>query len=529
MKVTTEKIPNGRIALDIELDEAQVQKGLDRAARRLSKEMQIPGFRKGKAPRFIIERYFGKEALFEEASGELMNKAFEEAIKAEEITPVGKPDVEAIDTADGFRFRVIVPIPPTVTIPDYTALSYPLEEPEPTEEMITYAMEMLRDKHVALRELDEPRPAAKGDLAKVLVNIVVEGKSIMGDDVGIDNGMEQDLILEESRIIPELYAALVGAEINEEKELTANLDANHPDENLAGKEGIFQLRLVDIQERVLPDWDELPEIEEYQGTLEELRQNVTEKIRVSLISQARAAVYEQAINHLIDVSEYDIADVSIEEFANSKLKEFEQKYAPLGITAEQIYTIAGKDRQTFFQETLPEAEHDLKESLILLKIAEKENLVVEPEDINLYIGELVNKDPNILYSLQDPTIQQQYVDHFYRVSLENKAQQRLVTVVTGKEPPSMPDDVDHIDFGDEDEDFAYEDFAVEDFADEDFADDAVADQPAGHTPVVIEGQIVSTPISQDSPETLPDARGNPSTSANESAPSPDQRVDEVER
>jgi len=116
VKVTTEKLPKSLLALDIELDQAQVEKGLDRAARRLSQKYTIPGFRKGKAPRFIIENYFGRPALIEEAYEDLVNNAFKQALDQEQIVPVGKANLEETHFEEApFRFRVTVPVEPTST------------------------------------------------------------------------------------------------------------------------------------------------------------------------------------------------------------------------------------------------------------------------------------------------------------------------------------------------------------------------------------------------------------------------------
>src|SRR3712207_9279305 len=113
VKVTTEKLPKSLLALDIELDRSQVEKGLDRAARRISQRVQIPGFRKGKAPRFIVENYYGRAALLEEASDDLINTSFREALESEQIDPVGKANLENVEfSAEPYHFRVTVPVQP---------------------------------------------------------------------------------------------------------------------------------------------------------------------------------------------------------------------------------------------------------------------------------------------------------------------------------------------------------------------------------------------------------------------------------
>jgi trigger factor len=430
-------MPSGRVALDIELDETQLEKGLDRAARRLSKEMQIPGFRKGKAPRFIVERYFGKDALLEEASNELMNRAFDEAVKQELIAPIAPPNVETIDVQDGFRFRVVVPIAPTVVLSDYHALSFPLEVEPLTEEMITSALEQVRDKHVALRELDEPRPSAMGDLVKAKVNIIVDEQSIIGQGLTIDDGDEQEFVMLPDRLIPGLYEDLLGIQVGEEHEIVTRFNENHDNESIAGKEGIFKLRVLDIQERVLPEWDELPELEEFTGTLEELRAAIIESVKNSLTMQAREKVYEEAINLLIAESQYDIAEVSIEAEANQMLKQFEQKYTSLGIAPEQLYAYMNTDRDTLLRKQFPEAEQQLKTLLALTQFAEEEELAVDVVDIEQFLSEMVTANPSLANHVRDPRFFEEYGDQVMMMVLQRKAKDHLVTVVTGVEPPKF--------------------------------------------------------------------------------------------
>ena len=164
MKVTREKLPKSRIALDIELDNDQVQKGLERAARRFSQKYNIPGFRKGKAPRFIIENYFGRDALLDEASDDIFNKAFQQALKQEDIEPVGKVELESSNLqTEPFGLRVLVPVAPSVVLADYQAIRSPHAVEAVTDDMLSRAMEARRERHVVLRELEEPRPAQHGD------------------------------------------------------------------------------------------------------------------------------------------------------------------------------------------------------------------------------------------------------------------------------------------------------------------------------------------------------------------------------
>src|SRR5919205_1726546 len=147
VKVTTERLPKSLIALDIELDQQQVNKGLERAARKLSQQYTIPGFRPGKAPRFIVENYLGRARIMEEASDDLINKAFQDALKQEQIAPVGKASLENVEEKP-FRFRVTVPVEPVVELPDYRSYQLPYAPDPVSDELVERLLEAQREQHV---------------------------------------------------------------------------------------------------------------------------------------------------------------------------------------------------------------------------------------------------------------------------------------------------------------------------------------------------------------------------------------------
>jgi len=271
VKVTSEKLPKSLLALDIELDRDQVEKGLDRAARRLSQKVNIPGFRKGKAPRFIVENYYGRSALIEEAYEDLVNKAFKAALDQEQIAPVGQANLENVNFNEApFHFRVTVPVAPTTTLPDYRAIRVPFEPRELTDEMLSEALDKRRERHVVLREPEEPRPAQPGDHLTVQLESFLDGEPLEEREEGAPPP-ESTIVLEPGRLIPGLYEGLLGISPDEEREVIAHMPEDHANENVRDKDVTFNVKLLRLQERLLPEWDELPVLEEFEGTLDELR------------------------------------------------------------------------------------------------------------------------------------------------------------------------------------------------------------------------------------------------------------------
>ena len=320
MKVTTERLPKSILALDIELERDQVEKGLDRAARKLSQKVNIPGFRKGKAPRFILENYFGRQALVEEATDDLINKAFKEVVEQEQIEPFGPASLAGppeFDTAP-YHFRVLVPVAPTVTLPDYRAIHAPLETTEVTDEMLDQAMTSRRERHVVLRTLDEPRPAQQGDQLTVHLESFLDGEPLDERDES-GNVRESTLVMEPDRLVPGLFEGLLGMEPGEKREITVQMPEEHGNEQVRGKEVQFQVELNSIQERLLPDWDEVPMLEEVEGTLDELRDKTRGELHTSAREVAERNAIDSYIGQLVAQTEYDIPDALIEREAHELL------------------------------------------------------------------------------------------------------------------------------------------------------------------------------------------------------------------
>lgn len=389
MKVTTEKKPRSILELTVELDKEQIEKALDRAARRMSQKYNIPGFRKGKAPRFIVENYFGREALLEEASDDLIQKAFQDALKQEGIEPYAQSHVTAVNLDEPpFNFTVEVPVAPTVELPDYRAIHVPFEPGEVTDDMVRRAMEMRRDRHVVLRSLEEPRPAQHGDQLTVQLETYVDGKLIDQRAEG-EEIPQSTLVLDPERIVAGLYEALLGVSPNTMVDVTVRMADDHENEQVRGKDVRFVVNVLEIQERLLPEWDELPALENFEGTLDELR----EQTRKELIEAARKneedKVFSEYVSQVVAATTFDIPDALIEREADSILHEREHEYERYGVRPEQVYEAMGKKREDLIEELKPVAEERAKRGLVLREIARAEGLAPDAAEIAQEIEDVV--------------------------------------------------------------------------------------------------------------------------------------------
>jgi len=434
VKITTEKLPKSLLSLQIELDKDRFERGLDQAARRLSQKYPIHGFRPGKAPRFMIERTFGREALIEEASEDLINKAFREALKQENIEPVGPASLQGIDSADPFTFTIHVPVPPTVDIGDYRSLRAPLEIEPVTDEQVERMMDVIRDRHVVLKELDEPRPAQDGDQLRVRLETIVDGEPLEQRPEGAE-APEQTLDLVKGRLVDELYEGLIGANVGDTKEIAATMPEDHANEQVRGKEVTFKVEVLGIQERLLPDWEEVPTLENFEGSLEELRAKTRADMEASAKSAAERKALDSYIDQLVAQTSYDVPEVMIHDLAHEMLHDQERQFARYGITLDQMLQYRGQTHDQAIEALMPDAERQLKVTLALREVVSKEGLNISQDEIEQEVERLLedyeaDQRPAVAEILQSS----QMFNSVANSVLDRKLRERLLAIATGNAP-----------------------------------------------------------------------------------------------
>lgn len=435
VKVTTEKLPKSLLALNIELDRDQVEKGLDRAARKLSQKVNVPGFRKGKAPRFILENYFGRPALVEEATDDLVNKAFREALEQEKVEPVGPASLDGVPNFDTepYSFRVLVPVAPTVKLPDYRAIRANAEPTEITDEVVERALESRRERHVVLRNLEEPRPAQEGDQLKVLLESFI-GDEPLDDRDENGNVRENTLVLDPKQLVPGLYEGLLGVEVGEHRTINVQMPEDHENEQVRGKEVRFEIDVQSIEERLLPDWDELPTLEEFEGTLEELRAKTRTELEEAAKQRADRDTLNSYIEQLVAQTEFDIPDALIENEAHEMLHQQGHEFERYGITLEQMLQYRGQTHDQAVQELVPRAEEQLRTSLALREVANAEALSVSEDEINAEIENMLETYDEEQRDRARMLLSTQLRSTVASSVLDKKLRDRLLAIARGNAP-----------------------------------------------------------------------------------------------
>jgi len=294
-------------------------------------------------------------------------------------------------------------------------------------------MESRRERHVVLREPEEPRPARQGDQLTVRIESFVDGEPLEDrDETGTVR--ESTLVMEPDRLVAGLYEGLLGIETGETREITAQMPDDHANEKVRGKEVLFKVTLDHIQERLLPDWDELPVLEEFEGTLDELRAKTRTELEETAHDASERTTIDAYVEQLVAQTEYDIPDALIEREADELLHQQGHDLERYGISLEQMLQYRGKSHDEAVEELKPRAEERLRVTLALREIVRAEGLVVDNAEVDAEVERMLEtyeeeqreRARNLLSKELRPTVASSVLD--------KKLRDRLVAIATGNAP-----------------------------------------------------------------------------------------------
>jgi trigger factor len=375
LKVTRDKEENRQAFLTIEMEPAEMEDGLRHAYERIVQKANIPGFRKGKAPRAVVERAVGKSRLLEEALDRLLPQAYAQAIKEQTIEPYAQPELE-IKQADPLIFKAIVPLMPAVTLGDYRSIRMQPEPVEIKDENISAVLEELRHQHATWEPVE--RPLAFNDMAVMDINGEVEEKPYV-KKAAAQVQITKDMITP----APGFSVQIVGMKKSEEKEFTVTYPADYPGKTVAGKEGHFKVKLHEIKEEKLPELhDELAaQVSPDLKTLDSLKEEVAKSLKLRAEESTRMDFEEKLINAVIEQSQVEYPPVLIDLEINRILNEQARQLQLTGQGMDQYLKSINKTAEQLQEELRPVAVKNVAASLVLGKIAGEEKIEVTAADI----------------------------------------------------------------------------------------------------------------------------------------------------
>ena len=376
MKTSKENIENSQVVLNVEIEPVEVEKELDLAYRRLVKRASIPGFRKGKAPRAMLEHYMGKEALLKEAMDHLVPQAYDQAIQEEGVEAIAQPQIEITQT-DPVAFKAVVPVRPTIELGDYRSIRLAPEPVEVTEEDIDRVIEQLRHEHALWVPVE--RPVNSGDLVTLDVEGNIEGEPYLNQQ-GAHYKVNPDLPLP----LPGFAQQLEGMVKEEGREFPLSFPSDHPRAELAGKECSFKVTISEIKEEKLPELNDefAKEVGEGLETLASLRERVATNLKAGMEEMARRRFEEGAVEAAADLAQVEFPPILVEReidrFLSEQVAQFREGRGGL----EDYLKGIGRTEQEIREELRPMATKRVIRSLTLGKIVEAEKIEVSASELD---------------------------------------------------------------------------------------------------------------------------------------------------
>lgn len=396
-----EKIENSKIKLEIEVAAPDVDTALARAYHKVVKSINLPGFRKGKVPRRILETRFGPEVLHEEALEMLVPPAYEEALQEADIDPINHPEFELTQVEEGkpLLFSAVVEVLPPVDLGEYKGLKAEQEEAEIDDLQIEHHFFMLREQNARLVPREEG-PAKQGDLVTIDFKGFVDGEPFEGGEAE-----NYSLELGSRSFIPGFEEQLVGVNLDQEVEIKIKFPDNYRKDDVAGKDAVFNVVLKQIKEKQLPDLDDdfVKEISEFE-TLEEMKADLKEKLLKNAEEQSKSKLEESLIEIVSDASKVEPPKILVDRQIDRMIGDLESYLRYQGMALDQFVQLSGKSKDDMREERREEAEKRAKANLVLDAIAKKEGITIEDSELDTKIKEIAesyNDEPERIREILD--------------------------------------------------------------------------------------------------------------------------------
>lgn len=431
MKVTKDKIEGSQAFLTVEMEPAEVEDSLEEAYQRLVKKTNVPGFRKGKAPRVMLERHIGRESLFEDALNTLIPRAYEDALKEQEIEAFARADIEITQT-EPLIFKATVPLPPTVKLGDYASLRLTPQPAASTEDEVDSVIDRLRHQQASWEPVE--REVGFGDLAVFDVESTARGKTFINQ-----KGVQYQVLKDYPAPLPGFAEQLVGMERDGAREFSLQIPTDYPDKELAGKEAHFKVALSEVKQERLPELDDefARGIDPKFETLTSLRREVADNLRLRAEEKARLDFEEKVIEAVVGLAEVEFPPFLVDMETSRLLDQRLRQWRESGQGLEEYLASINKTEEELKEELRPPATQRVMRSLVLDKVAQEEKIEASDAEIDGEIEDMAGGVPENrreeFTKLMSTPQSRQSIEHLL---VRRKTVQRLVEIARTQDTDS---------------------------------------------------------------------------------------------
>ncbi len=388
MNVTVERVGNDA-TLKITLPAEEVNKGFKKAVAKIAGQVNIPGFRKGKAPRNVIEMHYGKEAVKQEAFELVANQCYTEALDQEKLIPVSDPKVDSsvFEENKDMELTIKVTLKPEVKLGDYKELHVEKEEVEVTDEAVEEQVQGLRSRHAKMVEAEEGAVIAKGDFAIIDFAGTVDGEPFSGGE-----GKGYPLEVGSNSFIPGFEDQLVGLKKGDSTDVDVTFPEEYFVKELAGKQAIFKVNVQDVKRKELPELtDEYVAANSDCKTVEELRASYKERMQKAAENNAKIAYEKALIDLAVANAEFEVPEIMIEDRVTQMIDEMRMSLEARKLTLEQYMQYSGIDMKQLREKQHDAAVENVKTDLVLDAVAKAENIQVSMDDVDSELSAIANQ------------------------------------------------------------------------------------------------------------------------------------------
>ena len=385
MSVQVENLEKNMVKLTIEVPAEELEKAIDAAYKKQKNQISIPGFRKGKVPRAMVEKMYGVEVFYEDAANTLMQQNYPSAVEESGVDIVSRPSIDVVQIEKGkpFIYTAEVAVRPEVTLGKYMGVTVTKIDTSVSDDEVAEALEQQRNNNARTISVTD-RPVAVGDTAVIDFEGFVDGVAFEGG-----KGENHPLEIGSHTFIDNFEDQLVGKNAGDEVEVNVTFPEQYQAADLAGKPATFKVKINEIKTKELPELDDefAQDVSEF-DTLAEYKESLKKNLEEKKENEAKRTKEDEAVQKIIDKSKMDIPEAMIDTQCETMIEEFAQRIAQSGLSMDQYLQFSGLTVDGLKEQVRPEALSRIQASLVLEQIAKDENIEVSDDDVNAEIEKM---------------------------------------------------------------------------------------------------------------------------------------------